>query len=127
MDELLLDVKPKVRDVKVKDQDEANREELFREIEALDVLADLSLSSSLKENVMDDQFPTQDTANSRKTIKPKELCVSCNIHVTDMKKHVRINKCGTLPFPLMKGSSKTLPLKKSHNSSRNRDTQAESI
>ena len=77
----LFDVKPEVCTNKGDDMNEANREELFKEIEALDDLANLSLSSTLKENMLGNglhthkqPMPTQDTATSNKTLKPREFC-----------------------------------------------------
>ena len=107
-----------VHKTEVKDQNEDNRKELFNEIEALDDLANLSLSS-LRENVMSDQLPAKDTANFKKMT----VCLACNIQVTDLKKHVVIAECGMFPFLFMKASPKPSSSKKSRKSSK----QAQSL
>ena len=124
---MLLDVKPKVHADKGEDQNEANREELFKEIEALDDLANLSLSSTLKENMLGNQLPTHDTATAKKAPKPKEFCGVCNIYVTNREKHIAINKCNTYPFPLTKELAKLSSTKKNRKSSKTRDNPAQSL
>ena len=86
IDSSLLEVKPEVCTNKGDDKNEANREELFKEIKALDDLANLSLSSTLKENMLSNglpahkqSLPSQDTATFNKTLEPKEFCSVYNI------------------------------------------------
>ena len=126
MDNWLLDVKPKVRAVKGEDQKEANREELFKEIEALDNLANLSLSSKLKGDMSGNRLPAKDTTQM-KTPEPKEFCGVCNIHVTNKEKHTAINKCVTYPFPLTKELAKPSSTKKNQKSSKSHDNPAQSL
>ena len=57
IDSSLLESKPGVCANKGDDKNEAIREELFKEIEALDDLANLSLSSTLKENMLSNGLP----------------------------------------------------------------------
>ena len=93
-----------VHETEVKDHNEDSRKELFHEIEALDDLANLSLRT----NPMSDKFPAKDTA----TPKNIEVCLACNLPVTDLKKHVVIAECGMYPFPFSKASPKLPSSKK---------------
>ena len=102
--ELLSDVKPVVQETEVKDNNEDSRKELFQEIEALDNLANLSLRT----NPISDKFPAQDIANPKKM----EMCLDCDLPVTNLKKHVVMAECGMYPFPFSKISPKLPPSKK---------------
>ena len=105
VEELLSDVKPVVQETEVKDNNEDSRRELFQEIEALDDLANLSLRASS----VSDKFTAQDIANPKKM----EMCLNCDLPVTNLKKHVVMAECGLYPFPFSKISPKLPPFKKS--------------
>ena len=89
--ELLSDIKPVVQETKVKDNNEDSRRELFQEIEALDDLANLSLRASS----ISDKLTAQDIANPKKM----EMCLNCDLPVTNLKKHMVMAECGLYPFP----------------------------
>ena len=90
VDEKPTDLKPSLKETETVGSSEVYTSELFQEINEL---ANLSVN----EKPID-----QDSAGPDEI----ETCGNCGIKVRDLRKHIKIQRCNLLPFPLSKSHRK---------------------